>query len=119
MTDKADLRVSLFCYADAPIRDLLEAMACSEQSILCLVPESIALPAIAQYFALESVKAGDNLCKGNLMLKLLPLLSQEDYDRLLWICDLNLVRGEDSWIRALWAAKPFIWQPIGRLKKRI
>ena len=21
------------------------------------------------------------------------------------------MRGEDSWIRAIWAAKPFIWQP--------
>jgi len=21
------------------------------------------------------------------------------------------VRGEDSWIRAIWAGKPFIWQP--------
>jgi hypothetical protein len=39
------------------------------------------------------------------------MLSQEDYDRLLWSCDLNIVRGEDSWIRAHWAARPFIWQP--------
>src|SRR5690606_21983572 len=30
---------------------------------------------------------------------------------LLWSCDLIFVRGEDSWIRAIWAAKPFIWLP--------
>jgi uncharacterized repeat protein (TIGR03837 family) len=40
----------------------------------------------------------------------LPQLSQTDYDHLLWSCDLNFVRGEDSLVRAIWAAKPFIWQ---------
>ena len=45
------------------------------------------------------------------MVIILPFLSQADYDRLLWGCDLNFVRGEDSWIRAIWAEKPFIWQP--------
>ena len=42
---------------------------------------------------------------------LLPFLSQADYDHLLWACDFNFVRGEDSWIRAIWAGKPFVWQP--------
>jgi uncharacterized repeat protein (TIGR03837 family) len=40
----------------------------------------------------------------------LPLITQEDFDRLLWSCDMNLVRGEDSLVRALWAGQPFIWQ---------
>ncbi|HEX5126342.1 MAG TPA: elongation factor P maturation arginine rhamnosyltransferase EarP, partial [Rhodocyclaceae bacterium] len=39
----------------------------------------------------------------------LPFLSQSDYDRLLWISDLNFVRGEDSFVRAQWARRPFIW----------
>jgi uncharacterized repeat protein (TIGR03837 family) len=39
------------------------------------------------------------------------LLSQVDFDRLLWSCDLNLVRGEDSLVRAIWAGTPFLWQP--------
>jgi len=30
-------------------------------------------------------------------------------DRLLWACDCNFVRGEDSFVRAQWAAKPFVW----------
>jgi uncharacterized repeat protein (TIGR03837 family) len=41
----------------------------------------------------------------------LPFLSQPDYDQLLRDCDINFVRGEDSWVRAIWAGKPFIWQP--------
>jgi uncharacterized repeat protein (TIGR03837 family) len=35
---------------------------------------------------------------------------QRDYDRLLWSADLNLVRGEESFVRALWAARPMVWQ---------
>ena len=30
----------------------------------------------------------------------LPCSAQPDYDRLLWACDLNFVRGEDSFVRA-------------------
>jgi uncharacterized repeat protein (TIGR03837 family) len=40
----------------------------------------------------------------------LPPLSQDEYDELLWACDLNLVRGEDSFVRAQWAGQPFLWQ---------
>jgi uncharacterized repeat protein (TIGR03837 family) len=40
----------------------------------------------------------------------LPQLTQTDFDHLLWSCDLNFVRGEDSLVRAIWAAKPFVWQ---------
>jgi uncharacterized repeat protein (TIGR03837 family) len=39
----------------------------------------------------------------------LPYLRQDDFDHLLWACDLNFVRGEDSLVRALWAGKPFVW----------
>jgi uncharacterized repeat protein (TIGR03837 family) len=39
----------------------------------------------------------------------LPFVAQPNYDKLLWACDLNFVRGEDSFVRAQWAGKPFIW----------
>lgn len=39
----------------------------------------------------------------------LPWLSQPDYDTLLQAADLNLVRGEDSFVRAQWAGRPFLW----------
>ena len=111
VADSAALKVSLFCYADAPIVDLLESMAASSQPVLCLVPDSGILPTISRYFGASPLKAGDSTSKNNLTLQVLPFLSQNDYDRLLWACDLNFVRGEDSWVRALWAAKPMIWQP--------
>jgi uncharacterized repeat protein (TIGR03837 family) len=37
-------------------------------------------------------------------------LPQTAFDRLLWSCDLNFVRGEDSFVRAQWAGQPFVWQ---------
>jgi uncharacterized repeat protein (TIGR03837 family) len=40
----------------------------------------------------------------------LPLVPQHEFDQLLWACDLNFVRGEDSIVRALWAGRPFVWQ---------
>jgi uncharacterized repeat protein (TIGR03837 family) len=45
-----------------------------------------------------------------LRLHRLPYLTQTDYDKLLWCSDLNFVRGEDSFVRAQWAGKPFVWQ---------
>ena len=42
-------------------------------------------------------------------MRVIPFIPQQDYDQLLWCCDLNFVRGEDSFVRAQWANKPFIW----------
>jgi len=39
----------------------------------------------------------------------LPFIPQDDFDYLLSQCDFNIVRGEDSFIRAQLAGKPFIW----------
>jgi uncharacterized repeat protein (TIGR03837 family) len=47
--------------------------------------------------------------RGSLSVHVLPFLDQDRYDRLLWACDLNFVRGEDSFVRAQWAARPFVW----------
>ena len=46
---------------------------------------------------------------GQLHISQLPYLSQTDFDHLLWACDFNFVRGEDSLVRALWAGQPFGW----------
>jgi len=44
-----------------------------------------------------------------LNLRHLPYLTQAGYDRLLRHADLNVVRGEDSLVRALWAGRPLVW----------
>ena len=104
------IKVSLFCYPHAPIDRLLSSMAQSSQAIHCFVPNTTILPAVAKHFGKAELKVGETVSDKQLTVTVVPFLSQDDYDQLLWACDLNFVRGEDSWIRALWSAKPFIWQ---------
>jgi uncharacterized repeat protein (TIGR03837 family) len=111
LNDGYGLKVSLFCYPHAPIHGLLDVFAQSTRSINCYIPASSILPQIADFFGAETIAVGDYLSRENLHVHILPFLSQADYDALLHDCDLNFVRGEDSWVRAIWAGKPFIWQP--------
>jgi len=48
--------------------------------------------------------------RGQLSIQYLPPRPQAAFDEMLWACDLNLVRGEDSLVRALWAGEAFVWQ---------
>jgi len=111
LNDKRGLRVSLFCYPNAPIHDLFTALQANSHRVSVYVPASNILPQIADFFGVDSIDVGDYFCRDNLHVHVLPFLSQADYDALLSDCDLNFVRGEDSWVRAIWAGKPFIWQP--------
>lgn len=89
---------SLFAYPTAPWPGLLEALARTGLSWTVLVPHGVL------------TEIDPSALPGGLALERIPFLPQDDYDRLLWCCDLNLVRGEDSLIRALWAGRPMIWQ---------
>jgi uncharacterized repeat protein (TIGR03837 family) len=102
--------VSLFCYPQAPAAALLSALAASAKRWRVLVPAGIAQRAVEAFLG-APLATGETARRGALTLRRFPLLPQDDYDRLLWSCDLNFVRGEDSWIRALWAGRPFVWQP--------
>ena len=102
--------VSLFAYENLSVPSVLLAMASSTKPVICLVPESRVLASVAQWLGTESVRPGSTCRRGALVLHVLPFLSQPLYDQLLWLCDLNFVRGEDSLARALWAARPCVWQ---------
>jgi len=104
------LKISLFAYPTAPIAPLLQAWIHSGTPIFCALPETPLSAAIAQALKVDPIRAGTHIVRGNLTLVGIPFLAQETYDRLLWACDLNFVRGEDSFVRAQWAAKPFVWQ---------
>ena len=94
-------KVSLFCYPQAPVADLFAAWRDGADPVLCLVPQGVAVDAVSAFLGAP--------VHGNLTVRVVPFVSQPDYDKLLWACDLNLVRGEDSFVRAQWAGKPFIW----------
>jgi uncharacterized repeat protein (TIGR03837 family) len=107
-TEMTALKVSLFCYPHAPIPALFNVWQNGDEKVICLVPEGVASEAI-QTFLGQPAKVGASVTKGALTVRVIPFLSQPDYDKLLWACDLNFVRGEDSFARAQWAARPFIW----------
>lgn len=85
--------VSLFCYPNPALGPLLQSL--SGAPTLVLLTAGMAMP---------TALPAQVRCQS------LPFLTQADYDRLLWSCDLNFVRGEDSFVRAQWAGQPFVWQ---------
>ncbi|MBW3690148.1 elongation factor P maturation arginine rhamnosyltransferase EarP [Aeromonas dhakensis] len=108
-----ELRVSLFTYESAALTSLVECWCQSATPVTLLLPLGRSLNDVLTGAgladAIPTARAGDLLHSGNLAIKLLPMTDQAGYDRLLWSCDLNLVRGEDSFVRAQWAARPFLW----------
>ncbi len=105
-----EVRVSLFGYENAAMEGLLQGWAQGTQPVTCLLPEGRSLPQAAAFFGQQTGKAGDVWQRGQLRVHVLPFVEQERYDELLWACDVNFVRGEDSCVRAQWAGKPLIWQ---------
>ena len=92
---------SLFCYDNPQLDAVLDRLG--EQPTLLLVCPGAATLQVAPLL-------GPAMRRGRLRAHALPYLTQAGYDRLLWSCDLNFVRGEDSFVRAQWAGKPFVWQ---------
>ena len=112
-----ELLVSVLCYASAPLLPLLKAwltdMPPSDgpsgtngpcRRLHLLIPGASTQPWLQPLHALAAAHPA------HVKITPLPFLPQPEFDRLLWSCDLNLVRGEDSWLRALWAGKPWLWQ---------
>ena len=103
-----ELLVSLFCYPQAPLADLFTVWQGGVEAVTCLVPEGVAVAPVVAFLSQPAV-TGAARTRGKLTIRVVPFLAQPDYDRLLWACDLNFVRGEDSFVRAQLACKPFIW----------
>ncbi len=97
------LHVSLFCYEPASLQGWLQQLNQLSFGVLLNVTAGRATQAVRQ--ALQSWPLTPRFHVHEL-----PYLSHEAFDQLLAAQDLNVVRGEDSLIRAIWAGKPFLWQ---------
>jgi uncharacterized repeat protein (TIGR03837 family) len=88
--------VSVFTYPHAPVQTFIEQLQRTNDRFHLLIPTktSVALQATGERVTWQHM----------------AFLSQTDYDKLLWSCSLNLVRGEDSFVRAIWAGQPLLWQ---------
>jgi uncharacterized repeat protein (TIGR03837 family) len=101
--------VSLFAYENPAVDALLAQWRDSPSPVVALVPAGRVSPAVARFFGVESFGPGARATAGNLTAYGLAFVPQADYDALLWAADINFVRGEDSFVRAQWARKPFVW----------
>lgn len=106
--DARALQISLFGYESASIATLVDALAAHARPVQLWVPEGRSLSLAGEMLG-RPLRAGDIVQRGALALHALAFMDQDDYDRLLWHCDLNIVRGEDSFVRAQWAARPMLW----------
>ena len=102
--------ISLFCYEPAALEALIDQLSTRETPTCLLVTAGRASAAVKALLEHKKRLQPAYLLPEQLSILYLPQLTQTDFDHLLWSCDLNFVRGEDSLVRAIWAAKPFVWQ---------
>ncbi len=91
--EPSETLISYFAYANAPRHRLIDELSMLDRPVRLIEPGG----------------QGTRLRVDKLTIEPIPFLSQTQYDELLLACDINFVRGEDSFVRAQWAAKPFIW----------
>lgn len=108
-TLRGPLEISLFCYDNPQLPALLAAWRDGERPIVCQVCAGLPNAQVAAWLGMP-FPPGSTAERGSLTVTALPFLTQPDYDALLARCHLNFVRGEDSFVRAQWAERPFVWQ---------
>jgi uncharacterized repeat protein (TIGR03837 family) len=101
---------TIFTY-DQRFDGFLETLAGIPKPLFCMVFDRKSREAMKA--ALENKNAeqasGSVYRLGTVTIAFPPFLAQSEFDKLLCLCDLNMVRGEDTFARAILSEKPFIW----------
>ncbi|MDQ3028000.1 MAG: elongation factor P maturation arginine rhamnosyltransferase EarP, partial [Pseudomonadota bacterium] len=107
------LKVSLFAYAGAPLESLARSCQRYPGPVWLVASEGVAASTLRGLVSPRHDTIRRNNHQGGNRRELevfaVPFLPQDRYDQLLWACDVNFVRGEDSFVRAQWAARPLVW----------
>ena len=117
--ENANMKVFLFSYEPKALKDVLIAL--SQAKTLTHLKVSKGRSAVHTQRMLKDLafleasasnapKTNERYQLKNLLVELIDHVDQEAFDTLLESSDLNFVRGEDSWVRAIWAQKAFVWQ---------
>lgn len=104
-----ELFISLFSYENTALSTLMTHWQHHPTPVRCLIPAGRTLHSLQTMLPTDVCQAGGRWQQGSLTVEVLPMTDQTGYDHLLWSCDFNIVRGEDSFLRAQWAARPFLW----------
>ena len=112
--DESGLWISLFCYEPPALPDLLQQLTLHSEKQATQLLVTPGRPAAAVQAALHPDEIENGLQRlsdkrEQLSISYLPPRPQPAFDEMLWASDLNLVRGEDSLVRALWAGQALVW----------
>ena len=99
--NKYDLIGSVFSY-EKDFTNLIKSLEKLNKKILLLILSEKTQKNFIKYF-------DNNNYYGKIDFVKLPFFTYDKYEELLSLCDFNLVRGEDSFVRALLLGKPFLW----------
>ena len=98
-------RISIFCYPNAPLLEWLEDLGTTGEDFdVVLTHGQLEQLQLSSGHPLQALTLPNSI-----QLVPIPFVSQDEYDWVLGQCDFNIVRGEDSFVRAQLAGKPFIW----------
>ena len=99
--EKYDLIGSVFSY-EKNFDSLIKELKKLDKKVLLLVLSEKTQKNFIKYF-------DNNNNYDKIKAVKLPFFTYDKYEELLSLCDFNLVRGEDSFVRALLLGKPFLW----------
>lgn len=101
--------ITLFCYEPPGLRALLAQLQAADAHMRTRLLVTPGRAAAAARAVLGEEPPVEDVAPGSLRLDYLTARPQSAFDELLWASDLNLVRGEDSLVRALWAGQALVW----------
>ena len=85
--------LSLFAYENTAVAGWLDALAADSASISCWCQRAGAGRCRGLAGCCDA-RAGACHQRGSLQISIVPFMTQDEYDLLLWSCDFNAVRGE-------------------------
>lgn len=103
--------MSLFCYEPTALPQWLQLCEAASTPTHLLVAPGRPAQAVRQALGISSKNALQGMTdkRGQLYISYRTPCPQAAFDEMLWACDLNAVRGEDSLVRGLWAGKALVW----------
>lgn len=113
---QANLRVFVFSYEPRALKDLLLQLSRSQRSVHLKISagrSSVFTRSVLkspELLGQQATTQSPQVHIKKMSIEFLEHVDHAGFDALLQSSDLNFVRGEDSWVRAIWAEKPFVWQ---------
>lgn len=100
--------ISVFSYDNKKLLILINKLNKIDPQFIFNIFEGKALD-IFNELSKENLKSEEKTVYKDINIKTLKMVNHEEYDDILISSAINLVRGEDSIVRAMLVGKPFIW----------